>query len=173
MNSAQRSSPAGCAEIARKRGLEVRPGTAEAIPYEDASFDTLLLNGVPSYARDLEQAFREACRVIRPGGHVVVLDVPAESSYGLLYQFAARVGTWEEASLRKVAPLHPYPIEFAAAAKWKTTPEKAELLEKVGFLELEYSQTLTRHPRYSNDAVEEPSAGYDRGDYVAIRGKRP
>jgi hypothetical protein len=30
-------------------------------------------------------------------------------------------------------------------------------------------QTLTRHPLHSNDAVEEPSPGFDRGDYVAIR----
>jgi hypothetical protein len=43
----------GMAEIARKRGLQVRSGAAEALPCEDGSFDTVLLNGIPSYVADL------------------------------------------------------------------------------------------------------------------------
>jgi hypothetical protein len=55
------------------------------------------------------------------------------------------------------------------AANWRTTEEKAELLRAVGFVRIEYAQTLLRHPKYSNDLVEDPVAGFDRGDYVAIR----
>lgn len=162
----------GMARIARFRGMEVRPGTAEELPNEDASFDTVLLNGIPSYVADLPKAFREAHRVLRPGGHVVVLDVPAESSYGLLYRLAAVVGDWDDDFLAKVAPRVPYPIEFAAAANWRTTGEKAEMLEEAGFTDLEFAQTLTRHPKFSDDAPEEPVAGYERGDYVGIRGRK-
>jgi len=162
----------GMARIAEKRGLRVRAGVAEALPYDDASFDTVILNGTPGYTKDLLQAFREARRVLRPGGHVVVLDVPAESGYGLLYRLAAEIGKWDDPRLQGSAPAHPYPLEFASAALWRTTPEKAGLLERAGFAALEYYQTLTRHPRYSDDAVEEPSEGYDRGDYVAIRARR-
>ncbi len=163
----------GMAEIAGKRGIEVQSGSAEDLPFEDGSFDTVTLNGTPSYIDDLERAFVEAYRVLRTGGHVVVADVPAESSYGLLYRLAAHVGSWDDPSLRAVAPAHPYPVEFAAAANWRTTEEKAELLEKVGFAELETAQTLTVHPKYSDDAVEQPCAGHDRGDYVAIRAQKP
>lgn len=34
------------------------------------------------------------------------------------------------------------------------------------------TQTLTTHPRFANDAVEQPSAGFDRGGYVAILASR-
>ena len=162
----------GMAAIARKRGMTVKSGTAERIPYDDGEFDTVIFNGTPSYIDDLAQAFAEAHRVLRPSGTIVVADVPAESSYGLLYRLAAVVGTWDDPYLQSVAPAVPYPVEFAAAARWRTTGEKIALLTERGFVDLEYAQTLTLHPRYSNDGVEQPSEGYDRGDYVAIRARK-
>jgi ubiquinone/menaquinone biosynthesis C-methylase UbiE len=162
----------GMAKIAEKRGLVVKRGTAESLPFDAESFDTVVLNGIPSYVEDLEGAFREAHRVLRPGGHIVVLDVPAESSYGLLYRLAAWIGSWDDPYLKKVAPRHPYPVEFAAAAIWRTTEEKIELLRGVGFGDFEFAQTLTRHAKFSDDAVEEPIEGWDRGDYVAIRARK-
>lgn len=161
------------ARIAEQRGMVVKRGKAERLPFGDAQFDTVLFNGSPSYIEDLEAAFLEATRVLRLGGWIVVADVPAESSYGLLYRTAAKVGTWDDPFLRSVAPEHPYPIPFAAAAEWRTTEEKTAMLEEAGFVEFEYFQTLTRHAKYSDEAVEEPVRGYERGDYVAIRGRKP
>lgn len=160
----------GMARIAEKRGLAVERGTAESIPFGGEEFDTVLLNGIPSYVHDLDGAFGEAYRVLRPGGRIVVVDVPAESSYGLLYRLAALVGTWDDPFLQSVAPRHPYPAEFATAAVWRTTEEKAGMLRAAGFSDLEFGQTLTRHPKFSDDQVEVPVEGFDRGDYVAIRG---
>lgn len=162
----------GMAEIATKRGMEVKSASAEALPYGDAEFDTVIMNGTPGYIEDLAQAFSEAYRVMRPGGFIVVADVPAESSYGLLYQLASVKGSWDDPYLKSLAPQHPYPVEFAASARWRTTEEKARLLEQTGFVDLAYAQTLTLHPKYSNERVEQPVDGYDRGDYVAIRGRK-
>ena len=163
---------AGMAEIAEKRGMEVKIGSAEKLPFEDDSFDTVLLNGTPSYISDLKGAFTEAYRVTRSGGHIVVADVPAESSYGTLYRLAAKVGSWDEEWLKAIAPAVPYPIEFAAAANWRTTQEKLDLLREVGFHGLRTSQTLTLHPKFSDVAAEAPMPGHDRGDYVAVRGRK-
>jgi len=162
----------GMARIAGKRGMAVKSGTAERLPYADAEFDTVILNGTPSYIGNLPQALAEAHRVLKSGGVIVVADVPAESSYGLLYRLAAVHGTWDDPYLRSIAPPTPYPVEFAAAAHWRTTDEKAKLLADAGFVDLECAQTLTVHPKYSNAAVEQPSEGYDRGDYVAIRARK-
>jgi ubiquinone/menaquinone biosynthesis C-methylase UbiE len=162
----------GMAEIAKKRGMEVQVSPAESLPFDDDSFDTVIFNGTPSYIGDLEGALKEAYRVLQSGGHIVVADVPAESSYGLLYRLAAKMGTWDDASLRAIAPAEPYPVEFAAAANWRTTQEKLDLLDKVGFVDSASTQTLTVHPKFSDDAVEMPSRGHDQGDYVAIRARK-
>ena len=63
-------------------------------------------------------------------------------------------------------------MEFAALANWRTTQEKLDTLEAVGFFGMETTQTLTLHPKFSNDAPESPVPGHDRGDYVAIRAQR-
>ena len=163
----------GMAQIAEKRGMTVKRASAERLPFSDEEFDTVLMNGIPSYVPDLDAAFREAFRILKSGGHIVVLDVPAESSYGLLYRLAALVGTWSDTHLARVAPENPYPLEFAAAANWRTTEEKAQMLAEAGFTGPEFLQTLTRHPKFTNDTVEEPSEGFDRGDYVSIRCRKP
>lgn len=162
----------GMALIARERGLDVQIAPAEDLPIDDASFDTVLMNGTPAYLTDLVAALREAHRVLRPGGRVVVADVPASSGYGMLYQLAAKVGTWDDARLQKIAPVTPYPVQFLGAAQWRTTEEVTQALAEAGFAILDHHQTLTTHPRFSNDAVENPTNGFERGGYVAIRARK-
>ena len=159
----------GMAAIARERGLDVKIAPAEDLPIEDARFDTVLMNGTPAYLTDLVGALREAHRVLKPGGRVIVADVPASSGYGMLYQLAAKVGTWDDPRMRKIAPAKPYPVEFVGEAQWRTTEEVTDALLATGFGDFEYQQTLTTHPRFSNDAIEEPSPGHERGGYVAVR----
>ena len=156
------------AEIARQRNMNALVAPAEELPHRAASFDTALMNGIGAYVDNLPRAFAEAHRVLKPSGQLVVADVPASSGYGMLYQLAAAVGTWADPRLAKIAPAKPYPIEFVGAAAWRTTAESAELVREAGFSELRYAQTLTVHPRFSNDAIEQPQEGFDRGGYVAI-----
>ncbi len=160
------------AAIARKRGMQVGIGTAEAADYGDEAYDTVLFNGTPSYIADLEAAFRKAHRALRRGGAVVVADVPKESSYAMLYMLGAQLGGWSHPLLEGIKPSNVYPMEFAKSARWRTTREKAALLEATGFERLTYAQTLTHHPLYSNEVAEEPVEGYERGDYVAIRAEK-
>lgn len=154
--------------IAGKRGMDVRRGTAEDADMGNGDYDTILFNGTPSYIADLKKAFKNAYRGLKPAGRILVLDVPKESSYALLYNLGRQIGTWAHPFFSGATPVNVYPIEFVMAANWRTTPEKAALLQEVGFHSLTYAQTLTRHPVYSNLQKEEPTPGYDRGDYVCI-----
>jgi len=45
---------------------------SEQLPFADGSFDAVLLNEVIEHVRDDRQTLREACRVVKPGGHVVI-----------------------------------------------------------------------------------------------------
>jgi SAM-dependent methyltransferase len=161
------------AAIARERGLEVRLGTAETAHYGDELYDTVLLNGTPSYIDDLAEAFRRSFVALKGGGRIVVLDVPKESGFGTLYALAAVCGSWEDPRVRDIRPAVPYPIELTMAASWRTTSEKLDLLERAGFVEIESFQTLTRHPAFADAEVESPIPGHDRGDYVGIIGRKP
>lgn len=47
-------------------------GPAEDLPYDDASFDTVLATEVLEHVVDVNAAARELRRVLRPGGHALV-----------------------------------------------------------------------------------------------------
>lgn len=53
---------------------------AEVLPFEDESFDTVLGHAVLHHIPDLDQAFSEFFRVLRPGGRIVFCGEP--SRYG-------------------------------------------------------------------------------------------
>jgi ubiquinone/menaquinone biosynthesis C-methylase UbiE len=158
----------GMAEIAKKRGVDVEFTTAEEMKFKDEEYDVVLFNGTPSYITDLQLAFHKAYKALKQGGKIIVIDVPKEGSYATMYNLAKAVGTWDHELLYGVNPKDPYPIELVKTANWRTTSEKIEMLNLAKFQNLKFAQTLTKHPLYSNNEIEQPVAGYDCGDYVAI-----
>lgn len=156
------------AEIAVKRGLKVDVCMAEEADYNGEQYDTILYNGCPSYITDLDLALANSYRALKPGGKIILIDVPKESGYGMMYNLAKAAGSWSHELLTNVYPANPYPIELVEQANWRTTQEKIETMKKAGFKDFSYHQTLVRHPIYSNNVIEEPINGYDQGDYVAV-----
>jgi len=45
---------------------------SEQLPFETGAFDAVLLNEVIEHVHDDRETLREACRVVRPGGHVII-----------------------------------------------------------------------------------------------------
>src|SRR6478735_3351050 len=69
-------------ENAARLGLEVRTAAAEAetLPFPDGSFDLVFGHAVLHHIPDLERAFSEFARVLRPGGTLAFCGEP--SRYG-------------------------------------------------------------------------------------------
>jgi len=65
--------------------IEGRTADAERLPYEDGTFDIVVGHAVIHHLPDVEQAFREMLRVLKPGGRVVICGEPTR--YG---DFVAR-----------------------------------------------------------------------------------
>jgi len=60
-------------EICRKQNLPVREGSVYALPFADASLDTVLFSEVIEHLDAPEKALAEIFRVLRPGGRVIII----------------------------------------------------------------------------------------------------
>jgi demethylmenaquinone methyltransferase/2-methoxy-6-polyprenyl-1,4-benzoquinol methylase len=63
------------AESKKTLGCEHVQATAEAMPFPDTSFDFLTMGFALRHVDDLEAAFREYRRVLRPGGKALILEL--------------------------------------------------------------------------------------------------
>ncbi len=137
------------AKIARKRGIRVYKGEAEAIPFEDERFDFALFVTTICFVDDPLRSLEEIYRILRPGGYVIVGFVDKQTPLGHHYQ------------------LHQNESRFYKSARFFSSQEVLTLLEKAGFeactaVQTLFGPTLER----MRGGVKE---GFGEGAFVAIR----
>ncbi|HEY7722167.1 MAG TPA: class I SAM-dependent methyltransferase [Pedococcus sp.] len=73
--------------------VEGRVADAERIPYDDDTFDVVVGHAVIHHVPDVEAAFREVLRVLKPGGRFVIAGEPTTIGHW----YARRLGrlTWK------------------------------------------------------------------------------
>lgn len=80
-------------ENATKAGLNVRfvQGSASSMPLPDASFDFLLCRAAFENFADPVGAMREMCRVLKPGGRGLIIDLKGDASPAQIDHYVDRM----------------------------------------------------------------------------------
>ncbi|MGH3168093.1 MAG: class I SAM-dependent methyltransferase [Trebonia sp.] len=71
LDSLARSEPGIAARV------RITESVAERLPEPDAAIDLIWCRDMLEHIQELQAAFREFCRVLRPGGHVIIFHVTA------------------------------------------------------------------------------------------------
>lgn len=132
---------------AKSPGLDLRSGDASvAYPYPDLSFDLVFSVNVIHYIKDLPVYFREALRVLRPGGAVCTVT-----------------DSWED--IRRRTMSHYFPATVAEEyARYPDTSVIRQAMADAGFVDVTTTHTEAAWA-LGPEAVEK----YRRRAYSALR----
>jgi ubiquinone/menaquinone biosynthesis C-methylase UbiE len=114
---------------------DLRVGDAERLPFEDGEFDIVYSYGVMHHSPDTRQCFREAARVLKPGGVLRIMVYHHASLTGFMLWL--RYGFLRGKTLREVVRDH---LE-SPGTKSYTMEEVRAMLE--GFEEIELRQEFS------------------------------
>lgn len=140
-------------EMAKKKGIFVVNALAEDLPYKSLQFDFVLMNFCISYFDNLPQAFKEALRVLKKGGCLIVGFIDKDSKIGEYYRD------------KKSSSI------FYKDARFYSVSKIEKELKNAGFIDLQFSQTLF-HDLDKIKTTEMPLPGYGKGSLVIIKANK-
>jgi len=140
--------------IARRRGLSVVQGLGEFLPIKSRSLDYVLFILTICFLRNPSISFREAWRILKNEGHIIIGFIPRNSQWGELYSKKGGEGH----------SIYRY-------ARFYTLDEVEEMLRAVGFKVQEYSATLYQGPKELAE-VETPSNNVKRQGFICVKAEK-
>lgn len=144
---------AAMAEIAEQRGISVYRAVAENLPFHDNAFDYVLMVTTLCFLQDPITALKEARRVLRTDGLLIIGFIDKNSKLGK--DLAAKA----EKS------------DFYRFASFYTVEDLQKWLQKLAFTDIQICQTLFKEIE-AITAVEPVRNGYGEGSFVVISGKK-
>lgn len=137
-------------EYARERGIHAVQGVAEQLPFADESFDYALSVTTICFVNDIRTMLREARRVIRPDGCLILGFVDRGSELGRRY-----LDTQRESVFYRNATFH-------------SAEEIEQLLRETGFPCQEWVQTLSA-PLPDIVEIEPFRGGHGDNAFVVVK----
>ena len=135
--------------IAKTRGKTFLDGVAEDLPILDQLYDFALFVTSVCFLDDPLRAFKEAKRVIKPNGEVIIAFIEKNSALGQTYEN------------------HKQESPFYCDATFYSTEELLSLLKNAGFTKFETCQTLFADQ--AQDQIQPIKEGHDQGAFVVIK----
>jgi ubiquinone/menaquinone biosynthesis C-methylase UbiE len=123
------------------------------LPYGDLRFDFVLIAFCISYFSDLHLAFKEANRVLKQSGSLVIGFLDKTSKIGKEYEERRHNST------------------FYKTATFYTVDKIVSELKRAGFRNLKFCQTLF-HNLNDIRQFEHAKPGYGEGSFVVIQAKK-
>lgn len=136
-------------ERSRKLGINVIMAVAENLPFSNEEFDFVLMITAVCFFDNVEQAFKEAYRVLRPNGMIIVAHIDKDSQLGQQYQ------------------INKEKSKFYKDATFYSANEITQYLQSAGFCDFQYRQTIFA---YQNEIIQAVEPGFGNGSFVVIRG---
>lgn len=115
--------------IAEARGVEVQQATGEFLPFGENIFGGIFILFTLCFVQNPEQVIREAQRVLRKNGGLIIGMLNRESPWGRLYAKKKEEG-------------HP----IYQHAHFFSVPEVSDLIRKSGLFIEAYASALLQHP---------------------------
>lgn len=141
------------AVIARQRGIEVHEAVAEDLPFENESFDFVLMVTVLCFLSNPQTAIEEIARVLRPGGSLIIGMIDGESFLGKIYES------------KKAKSL------FYHDAHFYSVPEVIDMLKRTGFIHIKTCQTIFKNP-HEITGPESVEDGFGKGGFAVLSSEK-
>jgi len=137
------------AAIARKRGIEVYEAKAERLPFGSGSFDFVLLVTTLCFLQNPMQALKEATRVLKSDGCIIIGIIDKDSPLGKIYEAKK-----DES-------------KFYEHARFYSIDQVLEWLQRLKYGNIRISQTIFKNPKEIT-SLEPIKDGYGDGIFVVI-----
>ncbi|MCI0453682.1 MAG: class I SAM-dependent methyltransferase [Candidatus Dadabacteria bacterium] len=139
--------------IARKRGIEVVKAKAEDLPFDDASFDFVLMVTTICFLRNPIKGLQEAKRVLKSRGYMIIGMIDKKSTVGRIYE-----------SKKNKSKFHRY-------ARFYSVNEVVEWLRRMEHKNIKLRQTILKNPEKIR-AIEPIKEGYGEGGFIVISSQK-
>ena len=139
------------AKLAQNRGIKIKIGNGENLPYRDEEFDYILIAITICFVKEPEKVICEANRVLANNGKIMLGIVDKNSFLGKFYQ--------EKKSL------------FYKEVTFFSVKEIIKLLKNNKFGNFSFYQTIFNLPEEIK-TIEAPLKGYGKGGFVVIAGEK-
>jgi SAM-dependent methyltransferase len=141
------------ADLAHRRGITVVRGVAEALPFRDLSFHLAVLVTVLCFLPAPLLALREAARILKPGGRLIIGMIDRDSPLGQRYEAHKRESAFYHQA-------HFYPVR-----------QVIDWIGKLPFRGVQTCQTLFRDLGETT-GPEPVQDGHGGGGFVVIAAER-